>query len=351
MNTTFDNPIIMQTPNWSYGKKRDFGPLFKSAKSDKIIVKFNKGVFFLRGVDFNYKIEKDSESGDSEDDSSEENEKIYFKTAINPSIVVTEPCGACLSYSDFPLFIFASADGDIVFTTEEMESFRKFSKTTINKIDSSDSSLSARSYSVDDADEELYTATDEVPLSKTAIALLIPVMCIEASKNDDGSILIDSVMDMRPYDSYKFTENEDMEEPDTDDDDKDKDPGDDDPNPDLSQQGDPCEDADKKGGNNGAKDKGDGSKDGADDDPGGGGGGGDGGEVGAIDCGGEDGTGENSSKEEEVVTGNSGEGTDTSESSSETTQNEAKQRTINENSGGTRGSAIASLIGSIYVKE
>ena len=103
MNTTFDNPMIMQTPNWSYGKKRDFGPLFKSAKGNKVIVKFNKGVFFLRGVDFNYKMEKDSEDDSSE---KEENEKLYFKTAINPSIVVTKPCGACLSYSDFPLYIF-----------------------------------------------------------------------------------------------------------------------------------------------------------------------------------------------------------------------------------------------------
>ena len=348
MNTTFDNPMIMQTPNWSYGKKRDFGPLFKSAKGNKVIVKFNKGVFFLRGVDFNYKMEKDSENKDSEDDSSEkeENEKLYFKTAINPSIVVTEPCGACLSYSDFPLYIFASVSGDIVFTTEEMKSFRKFSRTTINKIDSSDSSLSASSYSLNTVDEELYTATDDVPLSKTAIALLIPIMCIEASKNDDGSILIDSVMDMRPYDSYKFTENEELEEPDTDDDEK----KDDDPNPDITEQEDPCEDADKNGGNNGAKDSG--SGDGDENHPDGEVGGDDG-EGGAIDCGGKDGTGENSS-EEKVIAGNSDEGTNTSETSdasSETSQNEAKQRAINENSSGEHGRVIASLIGSIYVKE
>ena len=351
--------MIMQTPNWSYGKKRDFGPLFKSAKNDKIIVKFNKGVFFLRSVDFNYRIEKVEVS----EGSSDNDEKVYFKTAIKPSVVVTEPCGACLSISDFPMYVFVSGDGKVLYTTETMKAFKSFASTSIDGIQSADSSLSADDYSMSEPSEKLYTETDDVTLKNTAIALLIPVMCIEASKRKNGSIIIDSVMDIRPYDYYKYTKNDELEDPES----SGKESGSG-TEPDNSGTGKGCcDDADKNGGNNGTAEKGNASSDGSNEPSGGSS---DQGEAyGAGDCGGKDGTGTDSSTSSASSTangttngttessanqtnsGNSSSNTSIEKSSETATQDKAKQRAVDENSDGSYADAIASLFASGFVKE
>lgn len=204
--------MIGQCPEWNYGHNASFGLWVQPVKGSKLFVCLYSGVIFSRCTTFVWEELKDDAEGFGETPVEDDGKPTFdFKMKIKPSLKVVPPCGSLIPYPDFPIFVFAS-EGKIVYTDEQMKSFKRFGDLNKKDFYSLVGEAGADTFDLPELDSDVYDGSDE-ELEETKRGLLVPLYMISVEKEDNGGLRVSEVLDMRASDTFAFAEKEAEEDP------------------------------------------------------------------------------------------------------------------------------------------
>lgn len=194
------NSATGRSPIWRFGKTASFGVWFRALENSRIIVELYSGVIYQRVTTILW---KDISTTPAEGKEKELN--LEFKQRVEPKLIVTKPCSAAVSYSEFPITVFVCDTSEkgakVLYSSDDGTSFKSFNDIK-GEFYEQNSAGAGATFSLPSPDEDNYEEAET-----SAKGLLVPIVRIEASKSVVGEVEITEVLDILQHDTFAFENN------------------------------------------------------------------------------------------------------------------------------------------------
>lgn len=195
-------------PVWNYGANASFGLWVTALANSRMWIALYKGVLFKRKTSFLWKTTVKEVEGETGGITHEVD--LTFKQKILPALTVIKPCGGIVSKAEFPIVIF-ECDGSIVYSRDQMKSFKKFAAIPERTFYTAGASGSGSGFDLPDVDSEVYE-TKKKTVEETKRGLLVPLWRIDVEVSGSGALSVKEVLDLRTADTFAFEEYKEGEE-------------------------------------------------------------------------------------------------------------------------------------------
>lgn len=201
--------MLGRGPVWNYGANASFGLWATALANSRMWIALYKGVLFKRKTSFLWKTTVKEVEGETGGTAHEVD--LTFKQKILPALTVVQPCGGIVSRAEFPIVIF-ECDGSIVYSRDQMESFKKFAVIPERTFYTAGASGSGSGFDLPDVDSEVYETKKET-VEETKRGLLVPLWRIDVEVSGSGALSVKEVLDLRTADTFAFEKYEEEETP------------------------------------------------------------------------------------------------------------------------------------------